>query len=102
VQRQQTGEPVQRYGMELHLGDIFYGNIGSTGRLDFTTVGTAVNLTARLETLARDLGRDPMVSAGFAMHCPEALEFLGAYQLRGLRDHKRSSRRQPAPSARGA
>jgi adenylate cyclase len=38
---QQTGEPVQRYGMALHLGDVLYGNIGSTGRLDFTTVGPA-------------------------------------------------------------
>jgi adenylate cyclase len=41
--------------MALHLGDVLYGNIGSTGRLDFTTVGPGVNLTARLETLARYL-----------------------------------------------
>ena len=85
VQRQQAGEPVQRYGMALHLGDVLYGNIGSAGRLDFTTVGPAVNLTARLETLARDLRRDLVVSAGFASRCPEALQSLGTYQLRGFR-----------------
>jgi adenylate cyclase len=86
AQRQQTGEPVLRYGTALHLGEVLYGNIGSTGRLDFTTVGPAVNLTARLETLARDLGRDLVVSARFAAHCPEALELLGTFQLRGFRD----------------
>jgi adenylate cyclase len=103
VQRQQTGEPVQRYGTALHLGDVLYGNIGSTGRLDFTTVGPAVNLTARLETLARDLGRDLVVSAGFATHCPEALELLGSYQLRGFRDPQEVfAPATCAPSARGA
>jgi adenylate cyclase len=86
AQRQQTGEPVLRYGTALHLGEVLYGNIGSTGRLDFTTVGPAVNLTARLETLARDLGRDLVVSARFAAHSPEALELLGTFQLRGFRD----------------
>ena len=40
---------------------------------------------ARLETLARDLRRDLVVSAGFASRCPEALQSLGTYQLRGFR-----------------
>ena len=71
AQRQQAGGPVLRYGMALHLGDVLYGNVGSADRLDFTTIGPAVNLTARLETLARDLGRDLVVSARFAAHCPE-------------------------------
>ena len=72
--------------MALHLGDVFYGNIGSVGRLDFTAIGPAVNLTARLENLARDLGRDLVVSARFAAHSPEVLESLGTFQLRGFRE----------------
>jgi adenylate cyclase len=57
---------------------VLYGNIGSSGRLDFTAIGPAVNLTARLESLARDLGRDLVLSAAFAS--------LGRFELRGFRD----------------
>jgi adenylate cyclase len=86
AERREAGEPILRYGMALHLGDVLYGNIGSAGRLDFTAIGPAVNLTARLETLARDLGRDLVVSAGFASHNPEMLGSLGTFRLRGFRE----------------
>jgi adenylate cyclase len=86
AERAEAGEPRLRYGLALHLGDVLYGNIGSAGRLDFTTIGPAVNLTARLETLARDLGRDLVASAAFAGHCPESLTSLGAFRLRGFRE----------------
>jgi adenylate cyclase len=86
AERAKRREPRLRYGVALHLGEVLYGNIGSTGRLDFTTTGPAVNLTARLETLARDLGRDLVASAAFARHCPESLSSLGSFQLRGFRD----------------
>jgi adenylate cyclase len=86
VERATRSEPALRYGLALHLGDeVLYGNIGSAGRLDFTTIGPAVNLTARLETLARDLGRDFVASMAFARHCPEALVSLGSFRLRGFR-----------------
>jgi adenylate cyclase len=78
--------PLLRQGMALHLGEVLYGNIGSAGRLDFTAIGPAVNLTARLETVARDLGRDLVVSAEFAAHCPEGLHPLGKVALRGFRE----------------
>jgi adenylate cyclase len=86
AERQSAGEPVLRHSMALHVGDVLYGNIGSARRLDFTTIGPAVNLTARLETLARDLGRDLVVSARFAAHSPEALASLGTFRLRGFRE----------------
>jgi adenylate cyclase len=86
AERRESGGSDLRHGMALHLGDVFYGNIGSAGRLDFTAIGPAVNLTARLENLARDLGRDLVVSARFAGHSPEVLESLGTFQLRGFRE----------------
>jgi adenylate cyclase len=83
-ERAARGEPELRFGLALHLGEVLYGNIGSAGRLDFTTIGPAVNLTARLENLARDLGRDLVASAAFACHCPAALHSLGTFRLRGF------------------
>jgi adenylate cyclase len=32
----------------LHVGDVFYGNIGSEQRLDFTAIGKSVNLASRM------------------------------------------------------
>jgi adenylate cyclase len=84
AERQRAGAPVLRHGMALHVGSVLYGNIGSAKRLDFTTIGPAVNLTARLETLARDLGRDLLVSAQFAAHSPQTLVSLGTFELRGI------------------
>jgi adenylate cyclase len=86
AERQAAGRPVLRYGMALHLGDVLYGNVGSADRLDFTTIGPAVNLTARLETLARDLGRDLVVSARFAAHCSSPLASVGSFPIRGFRE----------------
>lgn len=73
-----------RCGMALHVGHVLYGNIGGPSRLDFTTIGPAVNRTARLENLARDLGRDVVLSADFARHCPDRTYSLGRYELRGI------------------
>jgi adenylate cyclase len=84
--RQARAEPPVRYGLALHLGEVLYGNVGSATRLDFTTIGPAVNLTARLETLARDLGRELVLSAAFAAHCPDAVRSLGRFELRGFRE----------------
>jgi adenylate cyclase len=85
-ERRDVGELPLRYGMALHVGEVSYGNIGSAGRLDFTAIGPAVNLTARLENLARNLGHDLLVSARFAAHSPEALDSLGTFDLRGFRE----------------
>jgi len=76
-------EPI-RYGLALHVGEVLYGNIGAANRLDFTAIGPAVNLAARLGALAGELGRDVLLSAEFARHCPEAAQSLGAHRLRGI------------------
>ena len=36
----------------LHAGEVFYGNIGSEDRLDFTVVGPAVNEVSRIAACA--------------------------------------------------
>lgn len=73
-----------KFAVSLHLGTVLYGNIGGGDRLDFTCIGPAVNLAARLERLARDLSRTVIASADFAGHCPADFTPLGAHPLRGF------------------
>ena len=72
-----------RFGLALHVGEVLYGNIGGGARLDFTCIGAAVNLAARLEKLAGRLGRSVLTSDEFARHCSAGLEPLGTFVLPG-------------------
>ncbi len=76
---------VPRHGLALHIGELLYGNIGAANRLDFTCIGPAVNLAARLEALAARLGRTTLVSAEFARHSGAGLVPLGEFELAGFR-----------------
>jgi adenylate cyclase len=78
-----------RFGLGLHVGEVLYGNIGSGNRLDFTCIGPAVNLVARLEKLAGRLGRTVLGSAAFAVHSENALMPIGAFRLPGIRGAQR-------------
>ena len=82
--RAREKKPALDYGLALHIGDVMYGNVGSTNRLDFTVIGPAVNLTARLETLAGSLGRSLVTSSDFAGHCPIPLKSIGLHTLKGV------------------
>jgi adenylate cyclase len=73
-----------RFGLALHLGHVLYGNIGGGNRLDFTCVGPAVNLVARLEKLAGKLGRTIVASDAFARHCHGAMEPVGDFTVAGF------------------
>jgi class 3 adenylate cyclase len=42
---------------------VLVGNIGATERMNYTIVGDAVNTTARLEALGKDIGQTLCVSA---------------------------------------
>jgi adenylate cyclase len=74
-----------RFGLALHVGEALYGNIGGGGRLDFTCIGPAVNMAARLEKVAGKLGRVIVGSSAFAQHLPEDFMALGAFELAGFR-----------------
>lgn len=73
-----------RFGVALHVGNILYGNIGGGNRLDFTCIGPAVNLAARLEKIAGRLGRTVVVSEGFANACREGWRELGEFPIAGF------------------
>jgi adenylate cyclase len=74
-----------RFGLALHVGDVLFGNIGSGNRLDFTCIGPAVNLAARLEKLAGRLGRTILASEDFVDHCgDDDLQPLGRFAVAGF------------------
>lgn len=73
-----------RFGLALHLGDVMYGNIGSGNRLDFTCIGPAVNLAARLEKLAGRLGRTVLASQEFAKRYCGQLKPIGKFNVAGF------------------
>jgi adenylate cyclase len=79
-----AGKPQIDYGIALHVGDVMYGNIGSDTRLDFTVIGPAVNLTARIEGLCSKLGRSLLLSADFAGACGVPTEAVGEFELKGV------------------
>jgi adenylate cyclase len=76
------------FGLALHVGDVLYGNIGSGDRLDFTCIGPAVNLAARLEKLAGRLGRSIVASQEFAQYCVTDLMQIGRFAVAGFAEEQ--------------
>jgi len=84
TQRIERDAPAVRFGLALHIGEVAFGNIGGRARLDFTCIGPAVNLAARLEGLTGKLGRDIVTSSTFAAYCSESMEKVGEFALKGV------------------
>jgi adenylate cyclase len=83
-ERSRQGLPPLPFGAALHLGEIFWGNIGAADRLDFTAIGPAVNLVSRLEGLCPSLGKSVLISGALAAETEAALTALGTHALRGI------------------
>jgi adenylate cyclase len=86
--RRAQGLPTTSIYLSLHVGDVFYGNIGSSDRLDFTVVGPAVNEASRIAGLCRSVERDVLISSAFAAAAFEEdrsrLISVGCHELRGV------------------
>jgi adenylate cyclase len=86
--RRAGGVPVTHLYLGLHVGDVFYGNVGSFDRLDFTVVGPAVNETSRIAAMCRSLDQHVLLSSAFAEAAGPSrrrLVSVGRYALRGVR-----------------
>ena len=71
----------------LHIGEVFYGNIGSEDRLDFTVIGPAVNEATRIAALCHSVDQPLLVSSAFAAALGSShnhLVSVGRYALRGV------------------
>jgi adenylate cyclase len=79
-----AGKPRIEFGAALHIGDVMYGNIGTIGRLDFTVIGPAVNLAARIESLTKDLDAPVLLSADFVAASDVPADSLGRHPVKGV------------------
>jgi adenylate cyclase len=84
--RAAQGKPVTDIYLGLHVGEVFYGHIGSHERLDFTVIGPAVNEASRIAALCRSLDQPVFTSAAFAKvdDMKRHLVSVGRYALRGV------------------
>jgi adenylate cyclase len=86
-ERQKEALPTTDMYLALHVGEVFYGNIGSKDRLDFTVVGPAVNEVSRIAAMCRSLDQPLLVSSAFAGAIGELRRrfvSVGRYALRGV------------------
>ena len=84
--RAADGLPTTEMYLGLHVGEVFYGNVGSTERLDFTVIGPAVNEVSRIAAMCRSVEQPMLVSAAFAGvgNNQRRLVSVGRYALRGV------------------
>lgn len=75
------GLPEIRYGVGAHMGPVVFGNVGSLERMDFTVVGTAANIAARIQGATKALGQPVLVSDTLARHHPEAVREVGPLEV---------------------
>jgi adenylate cyclase len=84
VNAKRAGESPLGLDVALHHGEVFYGNVGAPGRLDFTVIGPAVNEVSRMEALCKQLGRNLVMSDDVARALNAPTVSLGFHRLRGI------------------
>jgi adenylate cyclase len=88
LRRTAEARPTTSAYVGLHVGEVFYGNIGSEDRLDFTVVGPAVNEVSRIASMCRSVDRELLASSEFREGLDAAgrryLVSTGRYALRGI------------------
>jgi len=72
------------FRVALHVGEVTYGNVGSRNRLDFTAIGTSVNLAARLLVSAGKHGLHTVCTDAFADLVPGRFERIGLEIFKGF------------------
>jgi adenylate cyclase len=82
--RRRHGQPEIEFGVGLNVGEVVYGNVGAPDRLDFTVMGPAVNRTARLESLTKELDRNILFSKEFAELIDDPVQSFGEHKMKGI------------------
>ena len=62
AQFEAEGLPPFHVRLGIHVGDVVVGNLGSAERMEYTALGSSVNLASRLEGLNKEYGTAILVS----------------------------------------
>jgi len=75
-------------GLGVNSGHVIAGSIGGGGRLDFSVIGGAVNLAARVETATRETGDSVLITDGTRERLSEEIDARsrGRIELKGIDD----------------
>ena len=95
-QRTAEGLSALYAGIAVHLGEVVYGNIGAKTRLDFTVMGSSVNLVARIQSLTGELREPVLFSSQVAEHLDDPVESIGEYSFKGVQNPVDVFRAEPA------
>jgi adenylate cyclase len=82
--RRSERRPLLAAGVALSIGDVHYGNIGVADRLDFTVIGPAVNLAARIQGLTAGLGEPILLSGEVGHRLTAPARSCGRHALKGV------------------
>ncbi len=93
AQAREAGAREVQLGVGVHVGEVMMGTIGESERFEATVISDAVNLTARLESMTKQIGCSIIVSgdvyAQLEPDLQQASRRLGIFTVKG--------KRKPAP-----